>query len=227
MTSDRDHQRQLLEALLFATNETATADQLAEHMPPEADIPALLQEIKEIYTGRGVELMSFNGKWGFQTAADLGHIFDAKMKVEWRVSKVTIETLAIIAYHQPVTRNEIEAIRGVIISKGTLDILLEEGLIRPRGRRQTLGRPVLWATTQAFLERFGLEQLEILPEVQALRAAGLLNSTDKLLKRRVHPSGGLVRDEGEDYIDRIEDAEKDWRAEILEQDDGSDEEPNS
>jgi segregation and condensation protein B len=145
-------------------------------MPEGADITGLLQELKDHYANRGVHLMAFEDRWAFRTAPDLAPKFHIERDVVRKMSRAAIETLAIIAYHQPVTRAEIEEIRGVVISKGTLDMLLEIGWIRPKGRRETPGRPVTWATTDQFLEHFGLESCDALPGVEELKAAGLLDA---------------------------------------------------
>src|SRR5689334_14248166 len=176
MTDDRYQLLRLLEAILFAATEPVSEDQLAGRMPEGADINGLLQELKDLYANRGVHLLAFDDRWAFRTAPDLASRFHIEKEVVRKLSRAAIETLAIIAYHQPVTRAEIEEIRGVVISRGTLDMLLEIGWIKPAGRRETPGRPVTWATTSAFLEHFGLENTAALPGVEELRAAGLLDA---------------------------------------------------
>ncbi len=166
----------ILEALLFATAEPASERVIAERLSAGADIPALMEELRAMYEGRGVELLQANGRWSFRTAPDLTARLRLEKLVPRKLSRAAIETLAIIAYHQPVTRAEIEEIRGVMVSSGTVDILLEEGWIKPRGRRQVPGRPVMWGTSNAFLDHFGLESIQDLPGVDELRAAGLLDS---------------------------------------------------
>lgn len=170
----------LLEALLFAAAEPLAEPALAERLPEDADVGALLRELQAMYEGRGVSLVHRNGRWAFRTAPDLAPLMRSEADVSRKLSRAAVETLAIIAYHQPVTRAEIESIRGVALSKGTLDVLLEAGWIRPKGRRRTPGRPVTWATTETFLDHFGLESLEDLPGVDELKAAGLLDARPAL-----------------------------------------------
>jgi segregation and condensation protein B len=134
-----------------------------------------MEEVANLYANRGVNLVRLDGKWIFRTAPDLGGRLQIESKVTRRLSRAALETLAVIAYHQPVTRAEIEEVRGVALSKGTLDTLLEIGWVRPKGRRRTPGRPVTWVTTDLFLSQFGLESLDALPGVEELRAAGLLD----------------------------------------------------
>ncbi len=166
----------VLEALLFAISEPVSERSIAERLGAGADVPALLEQLRGIYQGRGVELMQANGRWSFRTAPDVSERLRLEKLVPRKLSRAAIETLAIVAYHQPVTRAEIEEIRGVIVSSGTVDILLEEGWIKPRGRKQVPGRPVMWGTSNAFLDHFGLESIQDLPGIDELKAAGLLDS---------------------------------------------------
>jgi segregation and condensation protein B len=166
----------VLEALLFASSEPVTERAIAERLGEGADIPALLEDLKRVYHGRGVEVLQANGRWSFRTAPDVTERLRLEKLVPRKLSRAAIETLAIVAYHQPVTRAEIEEIRGVVVSTGTVDILLEEGWIKPRGRKQVPGRPVMWGTSNAFLDHFGLESIQDLPGIDELRAAGLLDS---------------------------------------------------
>ena len=166
----------MAEALLFAAAEPLDEATLAERLPDGADIPALLAELEAAYAGRGVNLVQVAGKWAFRTAEDLSFLMRREAVEERRLSRAALETLAIIAYHQPVTRAEIEEVRGVSISKGTLDVLMEAGWVRMRGRRRTPGRPVTYGTTEGFLEHFGLDQVADLPGLDELKAAGLLSS---------------------------------------------------
>jgi segregation and condensation protein B len=164
-----------LEALLFAAAEPLDEAYLAAHLPEGVDVRALLERLEREYAPRGVNLLRVAGKWTFRTAADLSWLL-CRSRVEPRkLSRAATETLAIIAYHQPVTRAEIEGIRGVSTSKGTLDVLLEIGWIRPRGRRKAPGRPITFATTEAFLSHFGLDSISDLPGLDELKGAGLMD----------------------------------------------------
>ncbi|HTZ78680.1 MAG TPA: SMC-Scp complex subunit ScpB [Stellaceae bacterium] len=164
----------LIEALLFASASPVEEESIAERLPEDADVTALLAEIAEHYSGRGVNLVKIAGGWTFRTAPDIGPRLKLETTVQRRLSRAAVETLAIIAYHQPVTRAEIEEIRGVQISKGTIDTLLEAGWIMPKGRRETVGRPVTWGTSEAFLHHFGLGEIADLPGMDELKAAGLI-----------------------------------------------------
>lgn len=175
MSEQRFDQIRLLEAMIFASAEPVPETGLAARLPEGTDVAGLLRELGGLYANRGVNLVRIDGKWGFRTAGDLGARLQIEQKVHRRLSRAALETLAVIAYHQPVTRAEIEEVRGVALSKGTLDTLLEVGWVRPKGRRRTPGRPVTWVTTDAFLDHFGLEGVEALPGVEDLRAAGLLD----------------------------------------------------
>jgi segregation and condensation protein B len=164
-----------LEALLFAASEPLSAADLARRLPEGADIGRALAGLRARYAGRGVELDCVADRWRFRTAPDLAELLIDVREEHRRLSKAALETLAVIAYHQPVTRAEIESVRGVQISKGTIDVLLELNLIRMRGRRRAPGRPVAYGTTDAFLEHYGLPSLADLPGAAELRAAGLLD----------------------------------------------------
>ncbi|MBM3600544.1 MAG: SMC-Scp complex subunit ScpB [Alphaproteobacteria bacterium] len=172
--NDRQQHLRLIEAVLFASAQPVDQVQLAQRLPEGADIPALLGELQQFYAERGIHLSQIAGKWAFRTAPDLAPFLRVEAVVQRRLSRASVETLAIIAYHQPVSRAEVEEIRGVALSKGTLDILLEAGWIKPAGRRETPGRPLTWRTTPAFLEHFGLNSLDDLPGLDDLKAAGLL-----------------------------------------------------
>src|SRR5215831_17611692 len=172
---DRFQQLRVLEAMIFASAEPVPEAGLAARLPEGTNLPDLLQELTTLYANRGVNLVHLDDKWAFRTAPDLAQRLQIEQKVHRRLARAALETLAVIAYHQPVTRAEIEEVRGVALSKGTLDTLLEIGWVRPKGRRRTPGRPVTWVTTTDFLDHFGLESLEALPGVEELKAAGLLD----------------------------------------------------
>ena len=197
MTADFQQLR-LLEALLFASAEPLGREQLARHLPEQADLEALLGELGRLYANRGVNLVRVGERWAFRTAADLAPMMRIERKTERKMSRAALETLAIVAYHQPVTRGEIEEIRGVALSKGTLDTLLEAGWVRPKGRRRTPGRPVTWGTTEAFLDHFGLETLDALPGVGELKAAGLLDSRPAMATRGARNLLGEQAQRGDD-----------------------------
>lgn len=174
---DADHQLiRLLEAILFASADPVAEDALQARIGATPVRPLLLQ-LQNLYRHRGVNLVAIHGRWAFRTAADLGDQLRTEVEVTAKLSRAAVETLSIIAYHQPVTRAEIEAIRGVATSKGTLDILMEAGWVKPGRRRETPGRPLTWMTTPHFLDYFGLESLRDLPGVDDLRAAGLLDKS--------------------------------------------------
>jgi segregation and condensation protein B len=172
----RNQQLRLLEALLFAAVEPLDERTLRLRLGGNADVPSLIAELGELYANRGVNLVCTGGRWWFRTAPDLAEKLRVETDVQRKLSRACVETLAIIAYHQPVTRAEMESIRGVATSKGTLDLLMEAGWIRPGKRKETPGRPLTWMTTEAFLDHFGLESLRELPGVDELKAAGLLDA---------------------------------------------------
>ncbi|MGF1658332.1 MAG: SMC-Scp complex subunit ScpB [Rubrimonas sp.] len=169
-------QERMVEALLFASPEPMTAAALADRMPQGADPEAALAALAARYAGRGVELRRIGDAWAFRTAADLGFLMRREQVESRKLSRAAIETLAIVAYHQPVTRAEIEEIRGVAVSKGTLDLLVELDWVRLGRRRMSPGRPVTFVTTPGFLDHFGLESPRDLPGLKELREAGLLNA---------------------------------------------------
>jgi len=170
-----EHDLRLLEALLFAAVEPIDIQTLRDRMPEDADVGALLARLARDYAGRGVNLVRVADRWRFQTAVDLEHHLVDIKEAPRKLSRAALETLAIIAYHQPVTRAEIEDVRGVAVSKGTIDVLMELGWVRLRGRRRTPGRPVTYGTTEAFLAHFNLETISDLPGRDDLKAAGLLD----------------------------------------------------
>src|SRR5882762_7822065 len=173
--SERAQRLRLVEALLFASAEPLVEAALTRHLEEGSDVRELLAELAESYAGRGVNLVRLAGGWAFRTAPDLAARLRIERRVTRKLSRAAVETLAVIAYHQPVTRAEIEEIRGVALGKGTIDTLMQAGWVRPKGRRSGPGRPLLWATTQEFLAHFGLDNLAELPSVDELRAAGLLD----------------------------------------------------
>jgi segregation and condensation protein B len=171
---EADHLR-LIEAVLFAAATPVGRAELAERLPADTDLDALLAVLQATYAGRGVNLVQAGETWSFVTSPDLASRLAAERRIERRLSRAAVETLAIIAYHQPVTRAEIEQIRGVQVSKGTIDVLIEQGWVAPRGRRPTPGQPIAWGTTDAFLAHFGLAGLDALPGADELAAAGFLD----------------------------------------------------
>ena len=174
--SDPRQQLRIVEALLFASADPLDEAVLAEKLPEGADLGALLAELSAHYENRGVRLVKAGKGWAFRTAPDLSRFLQAETTVSRSLSPAMTETLAIVAYHQPVTRAEIEEIRGKSLSRGTLDLLLEAGWIKPKGHRRTPGHPMTWGTTDAFLDHFGLESLDALPGLEDLKAAGLLDA---------------------------------------------------
>lgn len=175
MSDDRNQLIRLLEATLFASKEPIDEQNLAARLPDGADIPELLRDLAQLYANRGVNLVRLGPCWAFRTAPDLAGALKIEQQVQRRLSRAAVETLAIIAYHQPVTRAEIEDIRGVAQSRGTLDVLMEAGWVKPGRRRRTPGRPLTWVTTPAFLDQFGLERIQELPGIDELKAAGFLD----------------------------------------------------
>ena len=192
----------MAEALLFAAVEPLDKGSLAVRLPDGADIPTVVERLRVEYQNRGVNLTKVAGKWAFRTAPDLAHILQREVQTPRRLSRAAVETLAIVAYHQPVTRAEIEQIRGVSVSRGTLDLLMETGWVRVAGRRRTPGRPVTYIITDAFLEHFGLEDIKDLPGVKELKAAGLMDSSPPL---SYGPNAELeAEDEEEDELPLID-----------------------
>ena len=167
-----------VEATLFAAETPMTVEQIRSYVGDAINIPDTLKRLEEQYNGHGIELVSRGKTWHFQTAADLAHLLRREREESRKLSRAAVETLAIIAYHEPVSRAEIEAIRGVQISKGTLDVLMEAGWVRPAGRREVPGRPLIYATTAEFLAHFGLSNRRDLPGLADLKAAGLLDPVD-------------------------------------------------
>ncbi len=184
-------QERMVEAILFAATEPVTVAELARRMPHGCDPAEALAYLRRRYEGRGVHVVRVGDAWAFRTAPDLGHLMSREVIETRKLSRAAIETLAIIAYHQPVTRAEIEEIRGVAVSRGTIDQLLEMEWIRFGRRRMTPGRPVTFVVTETFLDHFGLESARDLPGLKDLRAAGLLDN---------RPLPGAMRDEEDDGV---------------------------
>jgi segregation and condensation protein B len=227
-TQDINEETRLLEALLFAASSPLDEASIKQRLPEGTDIAPLLAELAAFYEPRGINVVRVAGGWTLRTAPDLAPRLKLTQKVGRKLSRAAIETLAIIAYHQPVTRAEIEEIRGVVISRGTLDTLMEAGWIVPRGRKQTVGRPVTWVTTEAFLVHFGLADLRDLPGIDELRAAGLVGPRPVATLRETiggEPSSDVPRAEGDedagDEEDESNDAESRHPAERDEDDDES------
>lgn len=176
VSPDHAQHLRLLEALIFAGAQALGEKELAERLPNDADVKRLLADLAELYAARGVNLVQVAGGYAFRTAPDLSEKLKIEKPVTRKLSRASVETLAIIAYHQPVTRAEIEQVRGVGLSKGTLDLLFEQNWIKPMGRRRAPGKPVTWGTTDFFLEHFGLPSLDDLPGHEELKAAGLLDA---------------------------------------------------
>jgi len=184
---DYSESLRLIEALLFASAVPITEAEIADRLPEGSDVTALLRALENHYRDRGVTLAKIAGGWTFRTAPDLAQRLKLETTVQRRLSRAAVETLAIVAYHQPVTRAEIEEIRGVQISKGTIDTLMEAGWIAPKGRRETVGRPVTWGTTEAFLHHFSLGDVGDLPGMEELKAAGLIGRAPVALREAALP----------------------------------------
>ena len=189
---DKFEQIRLLEAILFASSEPVSERVLASRLPEGSNLHELIKELRTMYENRGVNLICLENSFAFRTAPDLVSFMKIERSVVRKLSRAAVETLSIIAYHQPVTRVEIEEIRGVSTSKGTLDILLEAGWVKPKGRRRLPGRPITWGTTEGFLDHFGLESLDALPGIDELKAAGLL-----VRRRGFGPISELIESENE------------------------------
>ncbi|UZW56871.1 SMC-Scp complex subunit ScpB [Sphingobium sp. JS3065] len=182
MIEEPDDFLRAVEAVLFVSEQPLTLAELKLHVGEAGDLPAALATLSDHYAGRGINLVERGGRWHFQTAADLAHILRREKDETRKLSRAAMETLAIIAYHEPVSRAEIEAIRGVQVAKGTLDVLMEAGWVRPAGRREVPGRPLIYATSGEFLSHFGLGSRRDLPGIDDLRAAGLLDPVDLALE---------------------------------------------
>lgn len=191
----------LIEAVLFAAEGPLTPQEIGRHAGLSESVLPHLAVLAEHYAGRGIELVERGGRWHFQTAADLAHILRREREEPRKLSRAAVETLAIIAYHEPVSRAEIEAIRGVQVGKGTLDVLMEAGWVHPAGRREAPGRPLIYATTGEFLSHFGLASRRDLPGIEDLRAAGLLDPVDLALEFMETSSSPDKDDDAEDDED--------------------------
>jgi segregation and condensation protein B len=198
----------ILEALLFASAEPLSPAEIAPHLGEGADVPVLLEQLSRQYAGRGVNLVRRGDKWAFRTADDLSFLLRRKETESRQLSRSALETLAIIAYHQPTTRAEVEEVRGVASGGGTFDILMQTGWVRMRGRRRTPGRPVTYGTTEAFLDHFGLESLADLPGLEELKGSGLLSSRLPPAFQVPLPFDGPLRDD-EDPLDPDDQGESD------------------
>jgi segregation and condensation protein B len=194
------HRLRALEAALFAAEAPMTPTEIVAATGIE-EPKAALAELAALYEGRGIELVERGGRWLLQTAPDLAHILRREREEPRKLSRAGIETLAIVAYHEPVSRAEIEAIRGVQISKGTLDALIEAGWIKPAGRRDVPGRPLTYATTPAFLDHFGLASRKDLPGIDDLRAAGLLDPVDLALEQG---RMGFDEDDSQQSVEKVD-----------------------
>jgi segregation and condensation protein B len=190
----------IAEALLFASSEPLGAKDIATYISDAADVESVLAQLAQRYEGRGVNLVRRGDKWAFRTAEDLGFLLRREQQETRTLSRASLETLSIIAYHQPATRAEVEEVRGVATGKGTLDLLMEAGWVRMRGRRRTPGRPVTYGTTDAFLDHFGLESLADLPGLEELKGAGLLSGRLPPSMQVPLPFDGPLRDD-EDPLD--------------------------
>ena len=181
--TDRTELKRMVEALLFAAEKPLSLEDMAARLPAEADVATLISDLQADYESRGVHVVAVGDKWMMRTAGDLSFLLRREVEDTRKLSRAGVETPATIAYHQPVTRTELEDIRGVSVSKGTIDVLMEAGWVRPMGRRRTPGKPVTYGTTEEFLIHFGLASLDDLPGLEELKAAGLLDSVDVALAK--------------------------------------------
>lgn len=201
-----DELQRAIEATLFASEEPLTVAVLAGHLGDAAagDVREALRALAMHYEGRGVQLVERGERWHFQTAPDLAHVLRREREAVRRLSRAATEVLAIVAYHEPVSRNEIEAIRGVQTSSGTLDVLMEAGWVRVAGRREVPGRPVIYATTPEFLDHFGLESRRDLPGIDELKAAGLLDPVDDAFEAIMGDEAESEAETGAEAIDPLD-----------------------
>jgi len=206
-SAERRERLRILEALLFAATEPLDIVTLRQYLAEGEDVEALLSELQGHYAGRGVNIVKVAGGWAFRTAEDLAFVLERHAVEQRKLSRAALETLAIIAYHQPATRAEVEEVRGVSTSKGTLDVLMETGWIRMRGRRRAPGRPVTYGTTRAFLEHFGFDDIGDLPGLSELKGAGLLDSNLPPGFTVPQPNDSLVLTAEEDPLEEDEEPE--------------------
>ncbi len=204
MMIEHDPGVRAVEATLFASDTAMTIEQIRGYVGDAVDVGEAVAKLEEHYAGRGIELVKRGRTWHFQTASDLAHLLRREREESRKLSRAAVETLAIIAYHEPVSRAEVEAIRGVQISKGTLDVLMEAGWVRPAGRREVPGRPLTYATTGEFLTHFGLASRRDLPGLADLKAAGLLDPVDLAfdgLHSALPVESGDLPDDGKDELE--------------------------
>lgn len=202
---EQEEQLRVLEAILFASAEPLSPKAMYDRLPEDADLNVLLQLLQQNYQGRGVELVELDGHWAFRTAKEIADILTIEKEVNKKMSRAMLETMAIIAYHQPITRAEIENIRGVATHRGTLDTLMEMEWVKPGRRRETPGRPLTWVTTVKFLDHFQLENLNDLPGLEDLKASGLL---DKRPAIDTIPDTGDLFDSADEDAAEVLDAEE-------------------
>ena len=206
-----------VEAILFAASEPLDVETIEKRVQTNSDITKILNKIKDNYKNRGINLVCIRGKWSFRTADDLSKLMALQKSTQRKLSQATIETLSIIVYHQPVTRSEIEEIRGVSFGSNTLEILLELDWVRPAGRKDILGKPIQYATTENFLNHFNIQKLTDLPNIDELGAAGLIDTstidksifgTGKFFKEQSLKDKDNIYEDIEDAINKAPDEEK-------------------
>ena len=218
LAKEARHQiKRMVEALLFASAEPLSTADIAARLPDRVDVAAILEQLKDDYKTRGVNLIVVNDKWLFRTAKDLSFMMQAEAIEPRKLSRAALETLAIIAYHQPVTRADIEQIRGVSVARGTLDVLLQTEWVRVRGRRRVPGRPVTYGTSEKFLMHFDLTSIQDLPGLEELKGAGMLDSA-------LPPAFSMPSpDDNEDLADDEEPLEDNYELDFISEDNGEDE----
>jgi segregation and condensation protein B len=221
MSQQEAENRRLVEALLFAATEPVGERSLAKHLPEGTDLKQILASLEAEYAERGVNLVRSGSSWAFRTAPDLAARLNREIEVGRKLSRAAVEVLAVVAYHQPVTRAEIEEVRGVSISKGTMDVLLENGWIKPAARRRTPGRPLTWRTTDGFLDHFGITALSDLPGVEEMKAAGLLDVSPSINAYRTSGEFGAALGQDDPLPDMIGDGDGDENIEPLDPDDAA------